>query len=109
MLKLFHVDDEIMKGQLKRFKTLNAISTQNIESTAPTTPPTTPTTPSRFNLIPSPLPAGSGDGVLYVCMYASMHVRMYACMHLRKNLEKIFQKQLKLAKNSRAAENFIMK
>ena len=37
-------------------------------------------------LIPSLLPADSGGGVLYVCMYACMHVCMnvcmYACMHV---------------------------
>ena len=36
---------------------------------------------SRFYLIPSSLPAGSGDAVLYVCMYACMDVCTYACMH----------------------------
>ena len=45
------------------------ISTQNVACTDPTPTTTFTTVPSRFYLIPSSLPAGSGGGVLYVCMY----------------------------------------
>ena len=48
-----------------------------VATATPATTSTTTTTPSRFYLIPSPLPAGSEGGMLYVCMYACMQVCMY--------------------------------